>query len=202
MNICYRFVFLYLQALLILKTRSTYIPDDDANAEISKAFETYGHKLHRYAVHSWNIESDAAWDLVYKCLYRATEKKDAYTFESEEKYAGFLFRIFVNELKNSLRGPKAVPVVSLQEMEERVPLPEAPFPDHNPQLQILNEELEKLESWERILLLSRSQGVDYNTISSYTGKPAFQLKVYYARLKKRLEKKLNKKLKQQQNDGK
>lgn len=186
-----------------MRTRSTYLPPDESrNAEISKAFETYGQKLHRYAVHTWGIEADAAWDLVYKCLYRAVEKKDAYTFESEAKYAGFLFRIFVNELKNSLRGPKAAPVVPLQELEERAPEPEAPSPVNSPQLQLLNEELEKLESWERILLLSRSQGVDYSTISSYTGKPAFQLKVYYARLKKRLEKKLNEKLKQQQHHGK
>jgi len=185
-----------------LRTGNTHTPDERTNTEISKVFESYGHKLHRYAVHTWGIEQDKAWDIVYKSLYRAVEKKDAYTFESEAKYAGFLFRIFVNELKNSLRGPKEATVVSLQGLEERAPEPEMPSSANNPQLKLLNEELDKLESWERILLLSRSQGVDYSTISSYTGKPAFQLKVYYARLKKRLEKKLNEKLKQSQNHGK
>jgi DNA-directed RNA polymerase specialized sigma24 family protein len=57
-------------------------------------------------------------------------------------------------------------------------------------LQSLKAELDQLEDWERILLLLRSQDMPYADITKYTGKPAEQLKVYYARLKDKLSKKL------------
>ncbi|MCI5056284.1 MAG: hypothetical protein MRY83_09255, partial [Flavobacteriales bacterium] len=47
-------------------------------------------------------------------------------------------------------------------------------------------EMEKLEEWQRTLLLMRAQSYTYEEIAPYVDKPANQLKVYYMRLKKRI----------------
>jgi RNA polymerase sigma factor (sigma-70 family) len=55
-------------------------------------------------------------------------------------------------------------------------------------LRIVAETLEKMESWERVLLRCRALDVPYEEIATYTGKPAKQLKVYHARVKKKFVK--------------
>jgi RNA polymerase sigma factor (sigma-70 family) len=52
-------------------------------------------------------------------------------------------------------------------------------------LRLVAEALEKMETWERVLLRCRALEVPYEDIARYTGKPAKQLKVYHARVKKR-----------------
>ncbi len=56
----------------------------------------------------------------------------------------------------------------------------------NENLKILQNELDKLEDWQRILLLMRTQDVPYSKIAEFVNKPENQLKVYYARLKKQI----------------
>ena len=55
----------------------------------------------------------------------------------------------------------------------------------NEKLRVVAETLDKLESWERVLLRCRALDVPYEDISRYTGKPAKHLKVYHARVKKK-----------------
>lgn len=57
-------------------------------------------------------------------------------------------------------------------------------------LRVVAETLERLESWERVLLRCRALDVPYEEIAGYTGKPAKQLKVYHARVKKKFVKML------------
>ena len=57
-------------------------------------------------------------------------------------------------------------------------------------LRIVAEILEKMESWERVLLRCRALDVPYEDIASYTGKPVKQLKVYNARVRKKFVKML------------
>ena len=64
-------------------------------------------------------------------------------------------------------------------------------PVTNKKLIALNEELDKMEDWERMLLLMRSEGRAYSEIAQYIDKPENQLKVYYQRLKEQIQKKLN-----------
>ncbi|MEK9136624.1 MAG: sigma-70 family RNA polymerase sigma factor [Bacteroidota bacterium] len=55
-------------------------------------------------------------------------------------------------------------------------------------LRVIAETLEKMESWERVLLRCRALDVPYEDIAEYTGKPVKQLKVYHARVKKKFVK--------------
>lgn len=57
-------------------------------------------------------------------------------------------------------------------------------------LRIVTETLEGMETWERVLLRCRALDVPYEEIAGYTGKPAKQLKVYHARVKKKFVKML------------
>lgn len=156
---------------------------------MQQAYEKYGKKLYGYAVSVWNMDEDASWDLVYKSLYRAADTVGNYTFENEERFGGFLFRIFVNYLKNHLRDHPRNQTVPLN---ENLSYAEAsPSEAENPTHLAIRSELDKMEDWQRILLLTRSQGMSYSDIEKYTGKPSDQLKVYYGRLKKRLEKVLS-----------
>lgn len=157
------------------------------DAGLRQAYERYGKKLYGYAIAVWQCDEDTAWDLVYKTLYRTADCITQYSFENEDKFAGFLFRIFVNYLKNHRRDhPKHTRVDLPENLPGEENLPETENPTHR----LLRDELEKMADWERILLLSRSQGMSYTAIAQYVGKPAEQLKVYYGRLKKRLEKNL------------
>ena len=52
-------------------------------------------------------------------------------------------------------------------------------------LQVLADTLDRLETWERVLLRCRALDVPYEDIAKYTGKPVKHLKVYHARVKKR-----------------
>lgn len=170
-----------------VSNKTTYqLFTENRDAGLRQAYERYGKKLYGYALGVWHCDEDVAWDLVYKTLYRTADQVANYRFENEEKFGGFVFRIFVNYLKNYHRDhPKKHTVV----LNENLVLDESPETE-SIKHQLLRAELEKMEDWERILLLTRSQGMSYAAIAEYTGKPVDQLKVYYGRLKKRLETKL------------
>lgn len=171
-----------------MNSKTTYqLFTENRDKGLRQAYERYGKKLYGYAVGVWHCDEDTAWDLVYKSLYRMADQVANYRFESEEKFGGFLFRIFVNYLKNHYRDNPKKHTVGLN---ENLVSDESPSEAESPKHQLLRTELEKLQDWERILLLTRAQGMSYAAIAEYTGKPVDQLKVYYGRLKKRLEAKL------------
>jgi RNA polymerase sigma factor (sigma-70 family) len=158
-------------------------------------YERYGKKLFGYAAHKWKMKEDENWDLVYKTLYRVLETHSNYKFSSEQKFASFVFTVFINYLRNFYRDRKKLPV-EIVELDEKIS-------DHpetgnetstSPAMNLLVSELDQLEDWERILLLMRSQDVPYAEIAKYTGKPEDHLKVYYGRLKKKLSDRLSEKI--------
>lgn len=161
---------------------------------ITVVYNRYGKKLYSYAVHSWNVSEDTAWELVYKTIYKVTDSYAGYTFESEEKFASFVFRIFINYLRNHYRDTKQEREMGFTSIDD-ANLEDKPAPaatgSSNPKLAALAEELEKMEDWQRMLLLMRSEGMPYAEISKYVNKPESQLKVYYQRLKAQITKRLN-----------
>jgi RNA polymerase sigma factor (sigma-70 family) len=160
-------------------------------------YNQYGHKLAGYAMRVYNVTEDAAWDMVYKTIYKMLEVVVDHEFENEHKLGGFMFRTFVNYLKNYLRDEKTktggAVIISIEDSKRD-------FANRNPQVQsdlkmrLLKAELDKLEDWQRILLLMHSQGCSYADIAKYVNKPEHQLKVYYGRLKNRLAETMQEKL--------
>lgn len=165
------------------------------NDFLKEIYGRYGKKLYSYAICTWKLEEDDAWELTYKTLYRVFDTYKNYTFEKEEKFASFIFKIFINYLRNHYKAAKKQPL-SLQLSENdgaNIASKEEDQQEEvsNPKLIALNEELEKMEDWQRMLLLMRSEGWAYSEITKYIDKPENQLKVYYQRLKEQLTKKLN-----------
>lgn len=155
-------------------------------------YERYGRKLAGYAVKKWNTSEDDAWDIVYKTLYRIMETANGYTFANEEKFSSFVFTVFVNYLRNLFRDRKNLPEF-VRDYDEKIAAQNEPE-EVSPAVKLLNEALDELEDWERILLLMRSQDVPYSKIAELTGKQEENLKVYYGRLKKKLEARLSEKM--------
>lgn len=176
-------------------------------------YRRYGRKLYHYAIQSWKLGEDDAWELVYKSLYKTVEKINSYTFNTEKDFSSFLFTIFCNLLRRHYRDTRTrAESLSLENFSESLfdesrlnPAlhTERKVQDNiversvrefreeeqvdSPLMQSLEVSLSKLEDWERVLLLLRSQNMPYNEIASYLNKPAEQLKVYYHRCKKKLE---------------
>lgn len=167
---------------------------------IALLYERYGKRLYGYAVHSWKLGEDEAWNLVYKTLYKIVDTTANYSFESEKNYSSFIFKVFVNYLRQYYRDTKKVKeqleIVHSDETERHPEIAQEESPETNSiKMNLLKEELEKLEDWERMLLLLRSQDMPYAEIAKFVNRPEDQLKVYYARLKAALTKRMNEKLK-------
>lgn len=166
------------------------------NDFLTEIYNRYGKKLYSYAIRTWKVSEDEAWSLIYKTLYKVIESHQNYNFESEDKFASFVFRVFINYLRNHYRDQKKQPVEmatgdfhseQLVVGNQHVATETAP----DQKLTVLNEELDRMEDWQRMLLLMRSEGRSYAEIAKYVDKPEQQLKVYYQRLKEQLTKKLH-----------
>lgn len=171
------------------------IKKKDADA-IALLYKNYGKKLFGYASVKWKLEEDESWELVYKTLYKVIQVIDKYEFESETKFQGFIFTIFVNYLRNHYRDhkDKKLQLVELTELHEK------DSPEKNdqegavklsPQMECLQKVLQMLEDWQRIILLMRAQDYSYEDIGKYVERPVEQLKVYHMRLKKSVTEKTN-----------
>jgi len=178
-------------------TQETYTLNNLSKTDLlTELYNRYGKKLYSYAIYKWNVSEDDAWDLVYKTLYKVIDSYKNYEFASEEKFGSFVFKIFINYLRNHYQAEKKIKAdfplseinsSDLANKEEVTVSAET----KNPKLKALNEELEKMEDWQRMLLLMRSDGQAYSDIAKFIDKPENQLKVYYQRLKEQLTKKLN-----------
>jgi len=179
--------------------KETYTLKDLAQKElIAELYGRYGKKLYAYAIYSWKVDEDTAWDLAYKTLYKVIDSHKKYEFESEEKFASFVFKIFINYLRNNYRDKKKLPVEMTLSDSDRDLLQEKPESgreiNNNIKLAVLNGELDKMEDWQRMLLLMKSEGRSYAEIARFIDKPEDNLRVYYQRLKEQITKKINERL--------
>lgn len=158
------------------------------NDLVKELYKSYANRLLKYTLKNYGISEDDAWNVVYKTIYRIAEIHDRYHFGSRNKENAFVFKTHINYLRNYFRDNK-----SFEHRNKEVTLREE-FSDskeehplsNNLQLSLLQAQLDKLEAWERILLLMRGQDIPYSEIAKFVSKPEKQLKVYYARLKKQL----------------
>lgn len=164
---------------------------------ITLLYNRYGKKLYGYAVSRWRVSEDDAWDLIYKTIYKIISVVDHYHFASEDKLASFIFRVFVNNLRNHYKASKVrfVETVDLEEKhgmeyDKTLDTNETPKAE-SPYMRCLKKAMEQLEDWKRILLLMKAQDFSYAEIARYVDKPDDQLKVYHLRAKQVLTDKIN-----------
>jgi len=161
-------------------------------------YERYGKRLFDYGRYTYKINEDDCWDLVYKTLYKVLESIDRYEFASENKFKAFLFTAFINYLRNHYRDKKNLKEhiefahfnesqfdeefskdtaigkqVKSRWMNNRQEVEKEETPDSK-QMSLLKEELDKMEDWQRMLLLLRAQNMPYSEIEKFVGKPTNQ----------------------------
>lgn len=157
---------------------------------IALLYARYGKKLYGYAITKWKLGEDDSWELVYKTLYKVMNVAHRYNFPDEGKFTAFLFKIFINYLRNHYRDTKAKGIVTTELLEKHEKLSsdrkesEEEKESTSPLMKCLQKVLALLEDWQRILLLMRAQDHSYDDISKYVARPGDQLKVYHMRLKK------------------
>jgi DNA-directed RNA polymerase specialized sigma24 family protein len=151
-------------------------------------YEKYAKKLLAYTCKNYTINEDDAWTIVYKTIYKMASVSHKYHFESQNKENGFVFKMHINYLRNYFRDNKSFEGKNFEiELNDNHGFSEEEaLQIESPQLKVLQNELDKLEEWQRILLLMRGQNMPYSEISAFVNKPENQLKVYYARLKQQL----------------
>jgi DNA-directed RNA polymerase specialized sigma24 family protein len=166
---------------------------EEKNEQVKVFYEAYAQKLLAYTRKNYGIAEDDAWTLVYQTIYRMAEVSDRYTFENRHKQNAFVFKMHINFLRNYFRDNKSFEAKHAEvDMREDLSdsMEEAPE-STSLALRTLQNELDKLEDWQRILLLMRGQGIPYSEIAVFVSKPEKQLKVYYARLKMQLLENIN-----------
>ncbi|MCD6066968.1 MAG: hypothetical protein K0S33_1794 [Bacteroidetes bacterium] len=160
-------------------------------------YDCYGKKLYGYAVSKWKLEEDEAWDVIYQTLYRTIDVIDKYTFADEKKFAGFIFTVFTNNLRNHYNKKKNTNTQTVELLDghgsiaQDPPATETETDKESIHMHCLQKGLADMDDWKRIVLLMRAQDHSYEEIANYVKKPVEQLKVYYMRLKKILTEKIN-----------
>jgi RNA polymerase sigma factor (sigma-70 family) len=163
---------------------------DKDNKAIAWLYDRYGKKLYGYAITKWKLTEDDSWDMVYKTLYKVIQVSDKYRFEDEGKFSAFIFRIFINYLRNHYRDTKTKGIVTTELLQTHEKLSsdrkesEEEGEKLSPLMRCLQKALQLLDDWQRVLLLMRAQDHSYEDIAGYVNRPGDQLKVYHMRLKK------------------
>ncbi|WP_317896998.1 hypothetical protein [Aurantibacillus circumpalustris] len=159
----------------------------DSQKVIQELYVVYAAKLMAYTRKNYNVPEDDSMNLVYKTIYRIADVYDRYSFENESKRNAFVFKTYINYLRNYFRDNKSFESRNFEiELKDFECVNEELATETNPKLNLLQTLLDKMEDWERVLLLMRGQDIPYSEISKFVNKPEKQLKVYYARLKRKL----------------
>lgn len=165
-------------------------------------YEAYGKKFYSYSIRNWDLSEDDSWEAVYKTLETSVLKLVDYAFESQKHFDNYLFKVFVNYLRQAFRVKRKHQDNELEFIdfrEEEIPdeighyLNSVSFTDYYkseendlPVLTDLKTALNELEEPERDLLLLRAQQYSYEEIAELLQIENNQLKVKYHRAKKKL----------------
>jgi len=196
------------------------INNKDPNG-LKELFDSFGKKFYGYAVSKWNFSKDEAWDVVYKTLETLVLKLPNYEFKSEAHFKNFLYKVFVNFLRQQFRSQrnKQIEIEHLDfnsDVSEdkdgnasdnlHFKIDKQTYNDYyraeiieSPKLVALNIALEKLQTEEKDILLLRAQGFSYEEVAGLLSIDNKQLKVKHLRAKNKLIKLLEETIKNQSN---
>lgn len=175
-------------------SKATYIIiRENKNKGFKTFYERYSKKLFSYSITHLKLDEDIAWDLIYKTFEKIIEKINDNDFENETKFGSFVLASFLNNFRNHYKNTRNNIQYSYDEnktLTNNLSDDYITETSDSSELKSLKEELEKLQDWERMLLLLKAQHMPYSEIAKYIDKPENQLKVYYARLKKKIMNKI------------
>lgn len=179
---------------------------------LEELYYNYGKKLYSFAIKRWNFSEDEAWQIIYKTFDTLIDKLSGYTFESQKHFDNFIYKVFINFLREFYRKKMAtnqeIEFVNFSDMkndyldsilrdgsEEDIDLKidkEVFFKYYieekidNPYITYLGKALNMLTNDEKDLLLLKAQNYSYTEIASLMGSEEKNLKVTHFRARKKL----------------
>jgi RNA polymerase sigma factor (sigma-70 family) len=168
----------------------------------------YGKPFYSFASERWKFSEDEAVEVVYKTLETLVLKLPNYEFGSQGMFDGFLFKVFINFLRQKHRETRTrqLPQLEFFDLEQEFKLPpyvqealtKQSFSDYyssevmeSPTMKLLKTSLEQLEQVDRDILLLRAQNYSYEEIAGMLSIENNQLKVRHHRAKQKLINLLN-----------
>lgn len=172
-------------------------------------YSSYGRKFYSYAIDKWSLNEDEAWEVIYKTLDTLVLKLPNYTFESQKHFENFVFKVYINYLRQHYRHNRkhmydtvhieTMKDNKMQSIDTDYELDSQILLDHyqsdlgeNSQLITLKNALNELEQLERDILLLKVQNYSYDEIAQLLKIENNQLKVKHHRAKQKLLKILDK----------
>jgi RNA polymerase sigma factor (sigma-70 family) len=170
--------------------------------------ELYQSRLLREAKAAYRLLHEDAEELVNDVLLSVTERITGFEFKNQETdFHRWVMTIFRNRVRDHARRKaltrglksnfdealfeddalaseveKEVIAWIIRSYEETATGKED---SRDQAVEVVGEVLERLETWEQVLLKCRALGLPYEEIARYTGKSSKQLKVYHARVMKK-----------------
>jgi RNA polymerase sigma factor (sigma-70 family) len=178
--------------------------------------DAYYDRLLGEAANVFHVPRSDAEELVSDVLMTVIEKVDVFEFKKGEgDFHFWVMTIFRNRVRDFARQQartgglalsfqesaledeeeysgveKEVVAAIIRRYEESMAGGSEGENDVSSKLKAIEETLERMETWERVLLRCRALDVPYDDIAVYTGKNVKQLKVYHARVMKKFVKHL------------
>lgn len=183
---------------------------DNSPKGLEFLYERYGKPFYSYALNRWKLTEDDALETVYKTLETLMLKLPNYEFGTQAMFDGFLFKVFINFLRQKHREnrTKQLPKIEFFDLEQEIKLPgnvqealtKQAFSDYyasemneSPKMKTLKASLDQLEKGDKDILLLRAQHYSYDEIAVMLGIENNQLKVKHYRAKQKLTDLLNEK---------
>jgi len=171
----------------------------EGSADIAeRLFNQFGERMFAFAVNAWKFSEDDAWDVIYETLFYLAKVFHRYDVSDEKRLKNLVITSFNNRLRNRYRDNQRKPAIILfDNLDEFEAIEVEAF--EGTATEAVTAALNRLEDWERMLLIQRATNVPYASIAQLTGKPESQLKVYHKRVLQKLENIVKEILKETQN---
>ncbi len=181
----------------------------EACARLADAFQN---RLLYEAVNVFGLNAQDSEELVSDVLVSVVTKIHSFEFKRHDSdFSGWVIRIFRNRVRDYVRQRAAAEESFVEFIDDPLTKEDAYSPQErelanyilhqyeqanreadevgggpvSAKLVAIADVLDRLESWERVLLRCRALDVAYEEIAGYTRKPVSHLKVYHGRVKKK-----------------
>ncbi|MBX2989893.1 MAG: sigma-70 family RNA polymerase sigma factor [Bacteroidetes bacterium] len=174
--------------------------------------DAFQNKLLHEAVNVFGLNVQDSEELVSDVLVSVVTKIHSFEFKRHDSdFNGWVIRIFRNRVRDYVRQRAAAAESFVEFIDDPLTNGEGCSPQEkelanyivrqyehanrdavdgcnggiSSKLMAIADALDRLESWERVLLRCRALDISYEEIAGYTRKPVAHLKVYHARVKKK-----------------
>ena len=179
----------------------------------TRLMDIYYDRLVNEAINVFHLPEGESEELVSDCLVSVVQQVQTFEFRrSDVDFHFWVMTIFKNRVRDFVRqraktaglvthfqesnfeneeafgeGEREVltAIISAYEQATREESTSAKDTECRNRLRVIEEVLDSMEVWERVLLRCRALEVPYEDITRYTGKSASQLKVYHGRVRKK-----------------